>query len=341
LQIIFLVKLLFSNRGEEKMDRISIIVPCYNEEESLPLFYDEIIDIAEGMNEVSYELLFVNDGSKDNTLSVLKKISVSNERAKYISFTRNFGKEAAMLAGLQKASGDYVVIMDADLQHPVKLLPEMYQALKNEKIDCVCAKRVDREGDGKLRSFLTKHFYNIINKMSEIEMVDGAGDYRMMSRQMVDSVISFKEYNRYSKGLFSFVGFETKMIPYQNIGRATGSTKWSLFSLWKYAIDGVISFSNIPLVIASFSGILFCLLAFVLAIYTAIKTTIYGNPTSGWTTLVCIILFIGGLQMFFMGIIGQYIAKIYMEVKHRPVYIVKESNIESNHIKQKTEKEFA
>jgi len=312
------------------MDRISIIVPCYNEEKSLPLFYDEIIGIAEGMNEVSYELLFVNDGSKDNTLSILKKISSANKKAKYISFTRNFGKEAAMLAGLQEASGDYVVIMDADLQHPVQLLPEMYYALKNENVDCVCAKRIDREGEGKLRSFMTKYFYNIINKISEIEMIDGAGDYRMMSRQMRDSLISFKEYNRYSKGLFSFVGFKTKMIPYQNVKRASGNTKWSFLSLFKYAMNGVISFSTIPLVIASFFGLIFCFLAFVLAAYTAIKTTIYGNPTSGWTTLVCIMLFIGGLQMFFMGIMGQYIAKIYMEVKHRPIYIIKETNLESN-----------
>ena len=310
------------------MDKISIIVPCYNEEESLPLFYDEIIGIAEGIKEVDYELLFVNDGSKDNTLTILKKISSINKNVKYISFTRNFGKEAAMLAGLQEASGDYIVIMDADLQHPVNLLPEMYNVLKNENIDCVCARRIDREGEGKLRNYLTKHFYSIINKISEIEMIDGAGDYRMMSRQMRDSIISFKEYNRYSKGLFSFVGFETKMIPYQNVKRAIGSTKWSLFSLFKYAMNGVISFSTIPLVIASICGLIFCFLAFVIAIYTAIKTTIYGNPTSGWTTLVCIILFIGGLQMFFMGIIGQYIAKIYMEVKHRPIYLIKESNLE-------------
>ena len=312
------------------MDKISIIVPCYNEEESLPLFYDEILGIAERMKEVSYELLFVNDGSKDNTLSILKKFSSTNKKVKYISFTRNFGKEAAMLAGLQEASGDYVVIMDADLQHPVELLPEMYYALKNENIDCVCAKRIDREGEGKLRNFMTKYFYNIINKISEIEMIDGAGDYRMMSRQMRDSVISFKEYNRYSKGLFIFVGFKTKMIPYQNVKRASGSTKWSFLSLLKYAMNGVISFSTVPLVIASFCGLIFCFLAFVLAAYTAIKTTIYGNPTSGWTTLVCIILFIGGMQMFFMGIIGQYIAKIYMEVKHRPIYIIKETNLESN-----------
>jgi len=314
------------------MDIISIIVPCYNEEESLPFFYKQIVDIAEGMKKVNYELLFINDGSKDNTLLILKKLSSANIKVKYISFTRNFGKEAAMLAGLQKASGDYIVIMDADLQHPVKLLPEMYYSLKNENIDCVCAKRIDREGEGKLRNSLTKYFYNIINKMSEIEMIDGAGDYRMMSRQMRDSVISFKEYNRYSKGLFSFVGFETKMIPYHNINRVVGNTKWSFFSLFKYAMNGVISFSTIPLLIASFCGLIFCFLAFVMAIYTAIKTTIYGNPTSGWTTLVCIILFIGGLQMFFMGIIGQYIAKIYMEVKHRPIYIIKETNLEDGFV---------
>lgn len=309
------------------MDKISIIVPCYNEQEALPFFYQEIMGIAGAMKDVNCEFIFVNDGSKDDTLLLLKEIAAGNNQAKYISFTRNFGKEAAMLAGLKEASGDYVVIMDADLQHPPNLLPEMYQALKEEGVDCACAKRTDREGEGIIRGYLTKHFYKVINRISDIEMVDGAGDYRMMSRQMVDSVISFKEYNRYSKGLFSFVGFETKMIPYKNVKRRKGITKWSLFSLTKYAADGVISFSTVPLVIASFCGILFCLLAFLLTGYTAFKTIIYGNPTSGWTTLVCIILFIGGLQMFFLGIIGQYLSKIYMETKSRPIYIIKETNI--------------
>lgn len=309
------------------MDVISIIVPCYNEEGCLPFFYEEIYHIVEGINETDYELIFVNDGSKDNTLSILKRFSMVNKKVKYISFTRNFGKEAAMLAGLHEASGDYVVIMDADLQHPAQLLPEMYHALKYENYDCACARRLDRKGEGKLKSYLSKLFYNIVNKISEIEMIEGAGDYRMMSRQMVDSLISFKEYNRYSKGLFSFVGFETKMISYDNVKRVSGITKWSLSSLYKYAMDGVISFSTIPLVIASFCGILFCFLAFALTAFTAIKTIIYGNPTSGWTTLVCITLFIGGLQMFFLGIIGQYLSKIYMETKQRPVYIIKETNI--------------
>lgn len=312
------------------MDKISIIVPCYNEEECLPVFYEEICGWASEMKEIDYELIFVNDGSSDASLAILKELADTNPKAKYISFTRNFGKEAAMLAGLQKATGDFVVIMDADLQHPVQLLPEMYQAVKYEDFECACAKRTGREGDGKLRSYLTKHFYHIINKISDVEMEDGAGDYRMMTRKMVDSIVSFKEYNRYSKGLFSFVGFKTKMIPYENVQRTIGATKWSLFSLTKYAFDGVISFSTVPLVLSSFCGIISCLLAFVLAAYTAIKTLLYGNPTDGWTTLICVILFVGGLQMFFLGIIGQYLSKIYLETKQRPIFIVQETNIDPN-----------
>jgi len=310
------------------MDKISIIVPCYNEEECLPYFYEKISGMVAQMEEVEYELIFINDGSNDNSLHILKEISSSNPKVKFISFTRNFGKEAAMLAGLHKATGDFVVIMDSDLQHPVHLLPEMYQALKHEGFDSACAIRRDRKNDGKLRSLLTKHFYNIINKISEVEMVDGAGDYRMMSRKMVDSILSFKEYNRYSKGLFSFVGFKSKMIPYDNVQRITGETKWSLFSLTKYAFEGMISFSSVPLVLSSFCGLIICLLAFVLAIYIACKTLLFGNPTDGYTTLVCIILMIGGMQMLFLGIIGQYLSKIYMEAKRRPIYIVQETNME-------------
>jgi glucosyltransferase len=309
------------------MDKISIIVPCYNEEECLPVFYEEICGWAYEMKEVEYELIFVNDGSSDESLMILKRLADANPNVKYISFTRNFGKEAAMLAGLQKATGDFVVIMDADLQHPVRLLPEMYQTVKYEGFECACAKRMGREGDGKLRSYLTKRFYRIINRISEVEMEDGAGDYRMMTRKMVDSIVSFKEYNRYSKGLFSFVGFKTKMISYENVQRTIGATKWSLISLTKYAFDGVISFSTVPLVLSSFFGIVSCLIAFVLAATTAIRTLIYGNPTDGWTTLICVILFVGGLQMFFLGIIGEYLSKIYLETKQRPIYIVQETNI--------------
>jgi glucosyltransferase len=309
------------------MDTISIIVPCYNEEESLPHFYDKITSVLAGMKDVNYELLFINDGSKDRTLSILRGFAKSNKNSKYISFSRNFGKEAAMLAGLQGAIGDYVAILDADLQHPPELLPEMYRSLKNEDIDCACAMREDRDGEKKVRSFLSRQFYKIINKFSEIEMIDGAGDYRMMSRQMVDSILRMREYNRYAKGLFAFVGFEIKFIPFHNVKREAGTTKWTFYSLLKYAINGMFSFSTAPLVVASLSGILFCIISIIMAIYCAAATLIFGNPTDGWTTLVVLLLFIGGLQMLFLGIAGQYISKIYLETKQRPIYIIKETNL--------------
>lgn len=308
------------------MELISIVVPCYNEEESLPLFYEKVIHVLEEIKNIDYELLFVDDGSKDCTLPILKKFSLQDKKVRFVSFSRNFGKEAAMYAGLREAKGDYVAILDADLQHPPELLQEMYRVLKNEDVDCACALRSDRDGEKKLRTFLTKQFYKIIDKLSETRMINGAGDYRMMSRKMVDSILLFKEYNRYSKGLFSFVGFETKWLPFHNIPRVAGTSKWSFQSLVKYAFDGVISFSTTPLKLASYVGIFFCVIAFVMAFYTAVKTIIFGNPTSGWTTLVCIILFTGGLQMLFLGIIGQYISKIYMEIKQRPIYIIKEAN---------------
>ena len=316
------------------MDCISIIVPCFNEQEVLPIFYKEVCKILDSIENIKYELIFVNDGSKDNTLSIIKGFAQINEKAKFISFSRNFGKEAAMYAGLNESSGDYVAIMDADLQDPPELLLEMYSSLKSENIDCACARRSDREGEGKIRSFLSNSFYKIIDKLSDTEMVDGARDFRMMSRQMVDSILSMKEYNRYSKGLFSFVGYDTKWISYSNVERAAGETKWSLFALMKYAIEGLISFSSVPLVISSYCGVISCLIAFVLGLYTAIKTMIFGNPTDGWSSLVCIILFIGGLQMLFLGIIEQYLSKTYMETKNRPIYLIKESNIKHDMIKK-------
>lgn len=311
------------------MDLISAVVPCFNEEESLPLFYDRISRVLEEIENIDYELIFIDDGSNDNTLSLLKYYSHGNEKSRYISFSRNFGKEAAMYAGLRQSKGDFVVIMDADLQHPPELLSEMYKALKYENVDCACAVRTDRKGEPKLRSYLTTKFYTIINKISKTKTMDGAGDYRMMSRKMADSIISFKEYNRYSKGLFAFVGFKTKWIPYSNTARAAGNTKWSFSSLFRYAIDGTISFSSAPLVLSSYCGIIFCILSIIIAVYTAFKTFIWGNPTSGWTTLICVLLLIGGLQMLFIGIVGQYLSKTYMEVKQRPIYIVKDTNIES------------
>ncbi len=309
------------------MDLISIIVPCYNEEESLPLFFDKICRVLEKMLNIDYELIFIDDGSNDSTLYLLKNFSLESDKSRYISFSRNFGKEAAMYAGLRESKGDYVSIMDADLQHPPELLPEMYQALKDENFDCACAVRKDRTGEAKIRSYLSTKFYAIINRISKTKTMDGAGDYRMMCRIMADSVIQFKEYNRYSKGLFAFVGFKTKWIPYHNTPRAAGNTKWSFSSLFRYAMDGTISFSSAPLVLSSYCGIIFCIIAIVMAVYTAFKTLIFGNPTSGWTTLVCILLLIGGLQMLFIGIVGQYISKTYLEVKQRPIYIVKETNI--------------
>jgi glucosyltransferase len=310
------------------MDLISVIVPCYDEEESLPQFYNKVSQVLTDMEDVNYELLFINDGSKDDTLSLLKEFSASDERVNYISFSRNFGKEAAMYAGLREAAGDYVVIMDADLQHPPELLPQMYYALTEENFDCACARRTDREGEGRFRSFLSKKFYDVINKISDIKMVDGAGDYRMMSRQMTDSVLALSEYNRYSNGLFTFVGFETKMLTYHNVPRTAGRTKWSFFALLKYAMDGIISFSAVPLEITSVCGVISCIIAFIMGLYVGVKTLIFGNEISGWTTLVCIVLFIGGLQMLFLGIIGQYLSKTYMESKHRPIYIVRETNMD-------------
>lgn len=310
------------------MDYISIIVPCFNEQEVLPIFYKDVCRILDSIDYIKYELLFVDDGSHDKTLKIIKDFAKVNKNVKFISFSRNFGKEAAMYAGLTEAKGDYIAIMDADMQDPPELLLEMYSSLKSENIDCVCARRADREGEGRIRSFLSNAFYSIIDKLSNTEMVKGARDYRMMTRQMVDSVISMKEYNRYSKGLFSFVGYETKWIDFKNVKRAAGETKWSIFALMKYAKGGLISFSSVPLVISSYCGLLSCFIAFVLGIYIAIKTMIFGNPTDGWTTLVCIILFIGGLQMLFLGIIGQYLSKTYMETKDRPIYFTKDSNID-------------
>lgn len=308
------------------MDKISIVVPCFNEEDVLPKFYDAILEIWNELPDTTYELLFINDGSKDKTLDLLRTYSKYDPQCRYISFSRNFGKESAMYAGLHSASGDYVVIMDADLQHPPKLLPKMYHAVSKEGFDCAGGKRMDRVGEGKIRASLSHLFYRIIDRMSNIDMSEGAGDFRMMSKQMVDSILSMKEYNRYSKGLFSFVGFETKWIPFHNVDRAAGVTKWSMKSLFHYAIEGILSFSTVPLVLASFFGVIFCVLSILLAFYIAFKTMLYGNPVSGWTTTICIMLLLGGIQLFFVGIVGQYLSKNYMESKNRPLYIIKETS---------------
>jgi glycosyltransferase involved in cell wall biosynthesis len=309
-----------------KMEKISVVVPCYNEEEALPLFYEEMERVRkQDFEGIEFEYIFINDGSKDKTLAEIRELRNKDDKVRYVSFSRNFGKEAAMMAGLEAAEGDYITLMDADLQDPPSLLRKMYDTLKNEHFDCVGTRRVTRKGEPPIRSFFARIFYKLINKMSEVEMVDGARDYRLMTKQMVKSIISMKEYNRYSKGLFSFVGFDTKWIEYENIERVAGETKWSFWKLFKYAIEGITAFSTVPLILSSVIGLLFCLIAFVFIILIIIRTLAFGDPTSGWPSMVCIIFFVSGVQLFSLGIIGQYLSKTYLEVKHRPIYIVKET----------------
>ena len=309
------------------MEKISVVVSCYNEEKALPLFYEEMERVRkkdfEGI--VEFEYIFVNDGSKDNTLKIIKELNQKDPKVRYISFSRNFGKEAAMYAGLEAAEGDYVTLMDADLQDPPALLKQMYDAIKNEGYDSIGTRRVTRKGEPPIRSFFARMFYKIINKMSNIEMVDGARDYRLMKRQVVDSIISLKEYNRYSKGLFSFVGFDTKWIEYENVERVAGETKWSFWKLFKYALEGITAFSTTPLIFSSIVGLIFCLVAFIAIIFIIVKTLVYGDPTAGWPSMACIIVFVSGIQLFTIGIIGQYLSKTYLEVKKRPIYIIKET----------------
>lgn len=306
------------------MDKISIIVPCYNEEEVLEIFYNKITEISEGIN-ADFEYIFVNDGSKDKTLDIVKKYSKKDSRVRYISFSRNFGKEAAMYAGLNASTGDYVAIMDADLQDPPELLNEMYETLLKKEYDCVATKRKTRKGENPVISFFSRLFYKIINKMTKTEIVDGARDYRLMTRQMVNAILQVTEYNRFSKGIFSWVGFNTKWIAYDNVERAAGKTKWNFGKLFIYALDGITAFSTVPLIVSTLAGILFCFIAFIMIIAIIIKTCAYGDPVSGWPSLVCIILFVSGVQLFCLGIMGQYMSKEYMEIKRRPIYIVKET----------------
>ena len=311
------------------MEKISVIVSCYNEQESIPLFYQEIERVRkQDFPNEEFEYIFVDDGSKDDTLEEIKELHKKDDKVKFISFSRNFGKEAAMLAGLDKATGDYVTLMDADLQDPPYLLRQMYDIIKNEDYDCVATRRVTRKGEPPIRSFFARMFYKLINKMSEIEMVDGARDYRLMKRQVANSIISMREYNRYSKGIFTFVGFKTKWLEYENVKRVAGETKWSFWKLVKYAIEGITAFSTVPLIMSSIIGLLFCLIAFLLILVIIFKTLVYGDPTSGWPSLVCIIFLVSGVQLFSLGIIGQYLSKTYLEVKHRPIYIIKETEEE-------------
>ncbi len=316
------------------MEKISIIVPCYNEEEALPLFYKEVNKVSETMDE-EFEFIFVNDGSKDKTLEVIKNLSTLDKRCKYINFSRNFGKEAAMYAGLELSTGNYITLMDADLQDPPSLLPKMLKLIKEEGYDSVGTRRVTRKGEPPIRSFFARMFYKIINKMSKVEMVDGARDYRLMTRQMTDAIINLKEYNRYSKGLFSFVGFNTKWLEYENVQRVAGETKWSFWKLFLYAIDGIVAFTTAPLTIAAIMGLIFCLIAFIMIIVIIVKTIAFGDPTSGWPSLACIIFLVSGVQLFALGIIGQYLSKTYLETKKRPIYIIKETNISERNNKKK------
>ena len=305
--------------------KISVIVPCYNEEEVLQYFYKEINNVAKRMKGLNFEFIFVNDGSKDKTLEEIKALSKEDKRVRYVSFSRNFGKEAAMLAGLEYSRGDYVTIMDADLQDPPELLEEMYRLIIEEGYDCVGTRRVTRKGEPLIRSFFARMFYKIINKMSDTEMVDGARDYRLMTRQVVDAIISMREYNRYSKGIFSFVGFSTKWLEYENIKRVAGETKWSFWKLFVYALEGITAFSTIPLVLSAILGFVICFVSFIMILIIILKKLVLGDPVSGWPSLVCIIFFLSGVQLFSIGVIGQYLSKTYLETKKRPIYIVKET----------------
>ncbi len=307
------------------MEKISIIVPCYNEEEAMPIFYEEMVKVAKEMKKVEFEFIFVNDGSRDKTLEVARELHKKDERVRYVSFSRNFGKEAGMLAGLEAAKGDYVAIMDVDLQDPPYLIKDMYNSIKNEGYDCVATRRVSRKGEPPIRSFFARCYYKLINKISKTEIVDGARDFRLMTRQMVDSILELKEYNRYSKGIFSWVGYDTKWLEYENVERVAGTTKWSFWKLFLYSLESIIAFSTVPLSIAAVVGVLFCLIAFAMIIFIIVKTLTVGDPVAGWPSLVCIIFLVSGIQLFCLGIIGQYLAKTYLETKNRPIYIVKET----------------
>ena len=307
------------------MELLSVIVPCYNEEENVPYFYEELMKQEAFFHgkEVELEIIYVNDGSKDHTVEEVKKLHERDERVHLVSFSRNFGKEAAIYAGLRKVKGDYAVLMDADLQDPPSLLPEMFGYVE-EGYDSVATRRVNRKGEPVIRSFFARRFYGLMRRISKTEIVDGARDYRLMTRQYVDAVLSLCEYNRFVKGIYGWVGFETKWIEYENIERAKGETKWSFWKLLKYSFDGIVAFSTAPLALASIFGIFFCVLAFLLIIFIIIRTAVFGDPVSGWPSLVCIISMIGGVQLFCLGVLGQYLSKTYMEVKKRPIYIVKE-----------------
>lgn len=308
-------------------DLISLIVPCYNEEQSLPFFWEAVTDVMQKMSETDFEVIFVNDGSRDKTLEILRQLAEKDSRVRYISFSRNFGKEAAMYAGFEYARGDYAAVMDADLQDPPALLEEMYHAVTQEGYDSAATRRVTRKGEPPIRSFFARMFYKLINRMTDVEIVDGARDFRLMNRPFLDALLSLKERNRFSKGLFGWVGFRTKWIEFENVERIAGETKWSFWKLFKYSIEGIVAFTTLPLVISSVMGFLMCMLALFSTLFIVVRKLLFGDPVSGWASTASIITFIGGIQLFFMGVFGQYLAKAYTEIKNRPIYIIGESNI--------------
>ena len=310
----------------KKKKKISLIVPCFNEEEALPIFYDETTKVLKKMG-VDYELILIDDGSKDRTLSVMEELSKKDDKVKYVSFSRNFGKEAAMYAGFCNVTGDYAAVMDADMQDPPSLLPQMYELLEKGEYDSVATRRADRKGESKIRSAFARKFYKIINKISNTEIVDGARDFRLMKREMVDAILSMSEYNRFSKGIFGWVGFKTYWLSFENVERVAGKTSWNFWGLFRYAIDGIVNFSNVPLDLASGFGIVMTVVAFVMLLFVFIRKMIFGDPVAGWASTMCVIIFIGGIQLLCLGIMGQYLGKMYMETKRRPQYIVGKTNI--------------
>ena len=312
-------------QGEEM--KLSLIVPCFNEQAALPLFYDEVTAVLNTM-QCAYEILFVNDGSRDETLAILKGFAEKDEHVTYLSLSRNFGKEAAMYAGFCNASGDYVAVMDADMQDPPALLPEMVKILETGDYDSVATRRVNREGEPPIRSWFARKFYKLINRISDADIVDGARDFRLMKREMVDAIVSMSEYNRFSKGIFGWIGFKTYWLPYQNVERVAGETKWNFWKLLKYAFDGIINFSEVPLSIASWSGIGMAFVASIMLVVIIVRRLCFGDPVAGWASTMCVIVFIGAIQLFCIGIMGQYLAKTYNETKKRPHYIISESNKE-------------
>ncbi len=311
------------------MDRISVVIPCWNEEDAIPIYYAEMSQVMKTLGqEADFELIFVDDGSTDKTLKIIKGLNEKDPCCKYLSFSRNFGKEAAIYAGLKAAEGDYVAVMDVDLQDPPRLLPEMYHILREEDYDSVATKRSTRTGEPKIRSLLSKSFYKFINKISRTEIVNGARDYRLMNRKMADAVLALSEYNRFSKGIFEWVGFRTKWLEFENVERSAGKTKWSLKKLFCYSVEGITGFSVAPLSLASIVGVLFCMLSFLLILLIVIRTLIWGDPVSGWPSLACIIFMVSGVQLLCTGIVGQYLSKAYLEIKHRPIFILKDSSEE-------------